>query len=46
VGQWRKAYEVQCSICHQPCLGESAHLHQDKWICQERCWDDRLKASE
>jgi formylmethanofuran dehydrogenase subunit E len=46
VAQWRRAYQVQCSICHELCLGESAHLHQGKWICQERCWDDRLKASE
>ena len=46
VAQWRKAFQVQCSICQQPCLGEVAHLHQGKWICQERCWDDRLKASE
>jgi hypothetical protein len=46
VGQWRKAYEVQRSVCHLPCLGESAHLHQNRWICQERCRDDRLKASE
>jgi formylmethanofuran dehydrogenase subunit E len=46
VAQWRRAYQVQCSICHELCLGESVHSHQGKWICQERCWDDRLKASE
>lgn len=46
VAQWRKAYEIKCSLCHLPCLRESAHLHQGKWICEEGCWDDRLKASE
>ena len=46
VRQWRKAYEITCSLCQLPCLGESAHLHQGKWICEERCWDNRLKASE
>ncbi len=46
VAQWRKAYQVKCSLCHLPCLAESAHLHQGKWICAEKCWDPRLKASE
>jgi hypothetical protein len=46
VAQRRTAFEVECSVCHLPCLGTSAHLHQGKWICQERCWDNRLKASE
>ncbi len=46
VARWRKAYEIKCSLCHLPCLAETAHLHQGKWICEERCWDNRLKASE
>jgi hypothetical protein len=46
VAQWRRAYQVTCSLCHLPGLAESAHLHQGKWICEERCWDNRLKASE
>src|ERR1043166_677710 len=46
VTQWRRRYEIKCSLCSLPCLGESAHLHQGRWICEERCWDDRLKGSE
>ena len=38
--------QVECALCHLPCLAEAAHLHQGNWICHERCWDDRLKASE
>lgn len=44
--QWRRAYQIQCSLCHSPCLAESAHLHRSQWICDERCWDERLRASE
>ncbi|MGH7971421.1 MAG: hypothetical protein ACREIC_22100 [Limisphaerales bacterium] len=46
VAQWRREYERRCSLCHLPGLRESAHRHQGKWVCDERCWDDRLKASE
>lgn len=46
VAQWCKAYQVKCALCHLPCSRESAHLHQGQWICEERCWDERLRASE
>lgn len=46
VAQWRRTYQVKCSLCHLPCLRELAHLHQGKWVCDGRCWDDRLKCSE
>jgi hypothetical protein len=35
-----------CSICHQPCLLRTVHLHRDEYIGDVCCWDDRLKASE
>ena len=38
--------EVECSICGAPCTAADAHLHQDKWIGDECCWDDRLHGSE
>jgi hypothetical protein len=46
VVQWRREYEVKCSLCRLPCLVESAHLDQGKWICAERCCEDRPKVSE
>ena len=46
VARWRKAYETECSLCHLPRLRASAHLHQGKWICEETCRDERLKANE
>lgn len=33
-----------CQLCGRP-AGANAHLHGDGLIC-ERCWDDRLHASE
>lgn len=39
-------WQVVCSLCGELCPQDMAHLHQDKWICDENCWDDRLKASE
>lgn len=38
--------DVVCSICGCPCNAADAHLHQDKWIGDECCWDDRLHGSE
>ena len=37
---------VPCSICGNHCLKKTAHLHQGKWIGDECCWDERLRASE
>jgi hypothetical protein len=41
-----KGAVIECSLCHQSCAAEKAHLHQGRYVCDERCWDDRLKASE
>ena len=37
---------VACSLCGKPCDAGKAHLHQGKWVGDECCWDERLKASE
>lgn len=37
---------VACSLCHEPCDASTAHLHQGRWIGDQCCWDERLKASE
>ena len=41
-----EAAVIECAMCHQLCAAEKAHLHQGRYVCDERCWDDRLKASE
>lgn len=37
---------VECSICHQSTNAMTAHRHQDRWIGDDCCWDERLRASE
>ena len=37
---------VKCSLCGEPCNIGTAHIHQDDWIGDECCWDERLRASE
>ncbi len=37
---------VTCCICHQRCNAKTAHIHQDEWIGDECCWDERLRGSE
>jgi hypothetical protein len=37
---------IECALCHKLCAAEEAHLHRGRYVCDERCWDDRLKASE
>lgn len=37
---------VICSVCLSPCKASTAHLHQGRWIGDECCWDERLRASE
>lgn len=37
---------VICSICKKRCVAHTAHIHQDEWIGDECCWDERLRSSE
>lgn len=37
---------VQCSVCGKQTSAESAHIHQDSYIGDNCCWDERLRASE
>lgn len=37
---------VTCSICRKECAAKMAHIHQEQWIGDECCWDERLRASE
>jgi formylmethanofuran dehydrogenase subunit E len=36
---------VVCSLCGNPTLADTAHLHQGKLI-GECCWDERLRTTE
>ena len=44
--QWNVTEVLECSLCGQNCDADDAHLHQGKYIGNECCWDERLKASE
>jgi hypothetical protein len=46
LGGIKEASVIECAWCHQLCAAETAHLHQGRYVCDEQCWDDRLKASE
>lgn len=37
---------VICHLCHCPAPAETAHLHQEEWIGDDCCWDERLRSSE
>lgn len=37
---------IKCSLCDGYANKEKAHLHQNDWVCDERCWDERLRSSE
>jgi hypothetical protein len=37
---------VICSICGKVLLEAMAHLHQNKWIGDRCCWDERLRNTE
>lgn len=37
---------VECSSCHKPVPRRTAHLHQEKYIGDECCWDERLRTTE
>lgn len=41
-----KSSLVICSLCKNFCEVGTAHLHQDEYIGNDCCWDERLKASE
>jgi hypothetical protein len=41
-----EAHDVECSVCGKPCDFRTAHLHTNKFIGADCCWDDRLKSSE
>lgn len=40
-----KEEEVTCKLCGERCDASTAHLHQGGYICDENCWDDRLKVT-
>ena len=42
---FRKKYEIRCSLCKKQGAADTAHKHQNKFICDE-CWDERLKITE
>lgn len=37
---------VQCYMCKKPALKAKAHRHQEDWIGDHCCWDERLRSSE
>lgn len=37
---------VTCCLCGEQRLASTAHRHQDTWIGDECCWDERLRSSE
>lgn len=37
---------VECSLCGRQVPSGTAHLHQDEYIGEECCWDERLRSSE
>ena len=46
-GKWAPTkVTVVCSICHKEIDAMTAHSHQNEWIGNDCCWDERLKASE
>lgn len=44
--QYLTTPQVLCSICHEYCDANQAHVHNGEWIGDECCWDERLRASE
>lgn len=37
---------VTCVSCKRDTPAITAHLHQDEWIGDSCCWDERLRATE
>ena len=44
--QYVEVKTVACSLCHELCEASKAHRHQDGWVGDECCWDERLKCTE
>lgn len=36
---------VDCKFCHRSISDDTAHRHDDGWVCEE-CWDERLRSTE
>lgn len=39
-------FTVICTICKKPVPAQTAHAHQGEFVCDETCWDERLRSSE
>lgn len=39
-------HSVMCCLCGELCDSRTAHLHRGRWIGNECCWDERLRATE
>lgn len=37
---------VTCKFCGKDARADTAHLHQDAWVGDECCWDERLRSTE
>ncbi|WP_218253554.1 hypothetical protein, partial [Candidatus Magnetobacterium casense] len=40
------ANTVVCHLCGKRVPSKTAHLHQERWIGDACCWDERLRSSE
>jgi formylmethanofuran dehydrogenase subunit E len=41
---WKR--RVRCSLCGELATRENAHRHQEAYIGDECCWDERLHITE
>lgn len=37
---------VECKFCHKDVPAKTAHLHEDEWVGDDCCWDERLRSTE
>jgi hypothetical protein len=37
---------VRCKFCGNRARAEEAHLHDEGWVGDECCWDERLRSTE
>jgi len=37
---------VICKFCGKEVPGRTAHLHQNQWVGNDCCWDERLRSTE